>query len=264
MLIAQVTDMHIVARGSHWLSIPATDTAERLKKVINKINALVPKPDIVLFTGDNTEDGKRESYEHLLEILKPLAVPFFIIPGNHDNREEMRAAFPQMPYEGNFLQLAALNYPLGLIGLDTLIPGEDEGSLSRESITWLEEKLRENPHKDFLIFLHHFPVKVGQSYFDTIRFIPDEYFARVIAENANAIGLIAGHYHKPFSSSYAGKPCFIGHSSAPLYAFPNYQAMSGPKLELTPPAFTLYRWDEEKVLSAETVMVVDREDVVGL
>jgi hypothetical protein len=42
MLIAQITDSHIVAKGEHWLNEPSTKTSERLRKVVNYLNQLNP------------------------------------------------------------------------------------------------------------------------------------------------------------------------------------------------------------------------------
>lgn len=60
-------------------------------------------PDVVLLTEDLTDQGSQSAYLHLDELLKPLKVPLFVIPENHDNREERRKAFLKhsyMPLEG--------------------------------------------------------------------------------------------------------------------------------------------------------------------
>ena len=58
-------------------------------------------------------------------------MPVFVIPGNHDARDPLRAAFGgdgYLPADG-FLQYAVEDYPLRLVALDTLIPGEGGGEL---------------------------------------------------------------------------------------------------------------------------------------
>ena len=54
--------------------------------------ALSPLPDLVLATGDLTDRGLREEYGLLGAILSRLPMPVLLLPGNHDRREEMRAA----------------------------------------------------------------------------------------------------------------------------------------------------------------------------
>ena len=53
-------------------------------------------------------------------------MPVFVIPGNHDAREPLRAAFGgdgYLPRDG-FLHYAVEDCPVRLIALDTLVPGE--------------------------------------------------------------------------------------------------------------------------------------------
>jgi len=163
MLIAQITDAHIVEKGTHWLSEPLTKTHERLAQVVSYLNAMHPAPDVVLFTGDAVDDGRREAYEHLVELLSSLKIPYFILPGNHDSREEMRKAFlgkPYMPSTG-FLQYVVDDYPVRLIALDTHVEKESLGKICEDRLNWLEKTLNAETSKPTLIFMHHPPVKPG-------------------------------------------------------------------------------------------------------
>jgi len=40
----------------------------------------------VLATGDLTDSGRAEEYAHLRELLAPLPMTVYFIPGNHDER----------------------------------------------------------------------------------------------------------------------------------------------------------------------------------
>ncbi len=160
MLIAQISDLHIVEKGAEWLSQPTTEIKERLIKTIATLNELTPRPDVVLLTGDATEDGKAQSYAHLMELLALLEIPLFVVPGNHDRREAMREAFKDtsfMPSSG-FIQYAIDEYPVRLIGLDTLEEGKDFGHLCETRLSWLEKTLEQDREKPTLIFMHHPPV----------------------------------------------------------------------------------------------------------
>src|SRR6202030_4772200 len=63
--------------------------------------------------------------------LAPWPIPFFVIPGNHDAREPLRAAFGGDGYLSGdgFIQYAVEDYPLRLVALDTLVPGKHHGEL---------------------------------------------------------------------------------------------------------------------------------------
>ena len=104
MLIAQFSDMHVKARGE--LVFGRLDTVACLERCVAHVAALRPAPDVVLITGDLTYDGQAAEYATLLEVLGGLASPYFVIPGNHDDRGRMRAAFADsgaLPANGEFL-----------------------------------------------------------------------------------------------------------------------------------------------------------------
>jgi len=170
MIIAQITDTHILPKGQVWMHRPEAEVNERLKLVVQHLNNLNPRPDVLLLTGDATDKGDEEAYEHLKEILKPLLIPVYVIPGNHDDREKMRKAFSNESYmpETGFIHYVIDDYLVRLIALDTLVPNEDYGLLCKERLLWLEEKLKTNPTKPTLLFMHHFPMEVGQKCIDDI------------------------------------------------------------------------------------------------
>src|SRR5467141_4071755 len=91
MIVIQLSDPHIVAPGE--LLYGRVDTAEFLARSVAEINRLDPLPDVVVMTGDLVDHGNPAEYEHLRRLLAPLAMPIFVIPGNHDAREPLRAAF---------------------------------------------------------------------------------------------------------------------------------------------------------------------------
>ena len=129
MLIAQITDTHIRPKGV--LAMGRVDTAGYLARAVAHINALRPAPDVVLVTGDLVDAGMTEEYAHLRELLAPLAMPLYVIPGNHDLREPLREAFADrgyLPREG-FLQYVVNDGPVRLIALDTLAEGASHGEL---------------------------------------------------------------------------------------------------------------------------------------
>ena len=91
-LLAQVSDMHIKAAGK--LSYRIVDTAGMLRACIRNLMSLKQKPDAVAFTGDLVDFGRPDEYAVLRELLSELDMPVYLVPGNHDDRAAMRAAFP--------------------------------------------------------------------------------------------------------------------------------------------------------------------------
>jgi len=129
MLIAQLSDPHI--KGPGQLLYDRIDTAGYLERAVAHVLRLDPLPDVVIMTGDLVDGGKAEEYALLRRLLAPLPMPLYVIPGNHDAREPLRAAFVDkgfFPAEG-FLQYVVEDQPVRLIALDTLVEGKPYGEL---------------------------------------------------------------------------------------------------------------------------------------
>src|SRR5207237_4335102 len=96
MIVAQLSDPHIVMPGGSPRT-PAgfgpVDTAGFLARAVAAINRLDPLPDVTVLTGDLVDRVAPAEYDHLRRLLAPLRMPVFVIPGNHDAREPLRAAF---------------------------------------------------------------------------------------------------------------------------------------------------------------------------
>src|ERR1700728_976678 len=107
MLLAQISDLHIKRAGA--LAYRRVDTAAALTRCVAALNALEPRPDAVIMTGDLVDQGDPEQYEHLKTLLAPLEIPYFMLVGNHDERAALRAAFPdrkELQNGGEFVQYA--------------------------------------------------------------------------------------------------------------------------------------------------------------
>jgi 3',5'-cyclic-AMP phosphodiesterase len=241
-VIAQITDSHIVQKGDSWQG-NKTIVDERLKKVCTELNE--KKPDVVIATGDLVD--VKEAYGYFKEITSNLTMPMFVIPGNHDDREAMKLAFSDKEYmpETGFIQYAIDDYPVRLIGLDTLVPGSPSGELDEERLDWLNATLSSNREKPTIIFMHHFPFTIGHKIFDQIICFAGDRFEKIIGESPNVMAMFAGHYHHQVSSVFAGKPFFIASSVAPSHKFSADESQV-IDMELKDPAITYHTWHEGK------------------
>ena len=121
----------------------SVDTAKALERCVAALNAFEPAPDFVVISGDLADTPNMEEYDYLKRLLAPLKLPFAGIPGNHDCRELMRAAFPNAPYA---FSSGALNQKievgeLDLLLLDFSVPGKPHGLLEPPTLQWLEQTL---------------------------------------------------------------------------------------------------------------------------
>ena len=244
MLIAQISDLHFRADGS--LLHHGIDTQAALANCVAHVERLDPRPDLILATGDLADRGKVEDYPPLRDMLGRIGLPVYVIPGNHDDRDAMRAIFGPagyLPASGPFLHYTVEDYPLRLIGLDTLLPGKIVGGLCEARLSWLAERLAEQPERPTLIFMHHPPFPSGIVFLDQPAFQGAEELARIISVNRQVRQIVCGHIHRAMHLSWAGTSAAVAPSS--IYQM-NLAFSPGSTFDPTddPAAISLYRWQD--------------------
>ncbi|MBM3555126.1 MAG: phosphodiesterase [Alphaproteobacteria bacterium] len=241
MLIAQITDTHIRAQGE--LCYNRVDTAPYLERVVAALNALRPVPDLVIATGDLTDRTTPEEYARLKGLLAPLKPRLALVVGNHDNRDNLRKAFPEHRYLGStgFVQYTIEDLPVRAIVLDTLDPGQIGGRLCAERLAWLDARLAEQPKRPTLIALHHPPFRTGIEAMDQFGLIGAEGLADVVGKYRNIERIICGHQHRSVDARFAGTIASIGPATAhQVFLGLGDHGVWGFTME--PSAYRLYWW----------------------
>ena len=255
MLIAQITDPHIKPRGR--LAYRRVDTAAALAEVIDAVNALVTPPDLVLMTGDLVDAGRPEEYGLLREILQPLRAPVLPVPGNHDERAAMAAAFPDVPHlprNGGFVQYVIEDWPVRLIGLDTVVPGEGGGALCAERLSWLDARLTEQPERPTIIFQHHPPFRTGIGHMDRIGLDGAEAQAAVVRRHPQVERVLCGHLHRPIQARWAGTLASTAPGTSHQVAL-DLRNEAPSAFVLEPPGYQLHLWQPDTGLVSHTAVV---------
>lgn len=240
-LIAQISDLHIKPPGQ--LAYGRVDTAAALSRCVARLNGFAPRPDLVVVSGDLVDTALAEEYAHLLQLLAPLEIPVAVVPGNHDAREPLRAAFPAQPYAGGS---AALNLAVGvgtidLLLLDSSVPGAPHGELDAATLAWLDAMLARSADRPALIFLHHPPFVTGIAHMDRQNLRNARDLAAVLRRHPRARLVAAGHVHRATSTSFAGVAATI--CPAPAHAVDlDLGNVRVPSLAIEPPGFHLHTW----------------------
>ena len=91
MLIAQISDLHIPRKNTKTYGI--APMAENLGLYMDHMNQHLPKPHLVLVTGDITSTGQAEEFNHAANLLNRFEMSFYVIPDNHDDRNILRSTF---------------------------------------------------------------------------------------------------------------------------------------------------------------------------
>lgn len=253
-LIAQITDLHIRRPGE--LALRRVDTAAMLDRAIARLAALDPAPDAVVATGDLVDGGTDAEYAHLRARLAALPLPLFLLPGNHDDRAALRAAFPDHGYlrqDPDFLQFAVTLGDLRLVGLDTVIPERDRGGLCAHRLTWLEGALAAD-RRPTVIAMHHPPIPTGMPYHDARRLEGREALAAVLRRHPHVAGIMCGHVHRTIAAGWVGVPVTVTASTAHQAAL-DLRADGALAFALEPPGFRLFRWFDGEGLVSHAALV---------
>jgi 3',5'-cyclic-AMP phosphodiesterase len=258
MIVAQLSDPHIVAPGASPRT-PAgfgpVDTAAFLARAVAEVNRLDPLPDVVLLTGDLVDKGEPVEYEHLRSLLAPLAMPVFVIPGNHDARAPLRAAFGDdgyLPADG-FIQYAVEDYDLRLVALDTLVPGKHHGELCSDRLAWLDRTLAAAPERPTLVFMHHPPFATGIAYMDKYGLEGADGLAAVIARHNQVERILCGHLHRAIDRRFAGTVAGTAPSTAHQIDL-NLLPEAPLRFKFEPPGYQLHVWREGSGLVTHTAV----------
>ena len=257
MIIAQITDMHIRPEGV--LAWGRVDTAPYLARAVGHLCCLKPRPDVVLATGDLVDAGSAEEYRRLRELLAPLPMPVYLIPGNHDNRDALAAVFADhayLPRGGRFMQYVVDDYPVRLVALDTLVPGQVGGLLCEERLGWLAARLAEAPDRPTVIFMHHPPFVTGIAYMDGHGLANAREFAEVVRRHPQLERVVCGHLHRPIQARVGGTLASTAPSTAHQVAL---DLGDGNPLMFTmePPACQLHVWRPDTGLVSYTSYIGD-------
>jgi 3',5'-cyclic-AMP phosphodiesterase len=242
MVVAQITDMHVSVPGSRADRV--FRTAEHLERAVRHLNGLPRRPDLVLATGDLVDQGRADEYERLRAILERLAMPVYLIPGNHDDRANLRSVFDGHSYldrGGDFIQYTIEHFPVRLVALDTLLPGSGGGRLCAERLAWLDDRLREAPARPTLIFMHHPPFVTGIAGMDVMGLDGIDALAAVIRRHPQVERIVAGHIHRPIIRRFAGTVACTCPATAHQVAL-DLPPETRLAMVMEPPACMLHVW----------------------
>jgi Icc protein len=246
MLIAQMTDIHI---GFAPDEKPEEYNRIRFRATLARVLGGPNRPDMMVLSGDITDNGDFDSFEKTAALLAECPFPVWPMVGNHDTREALVEAFPQVRLEEGFLHYAVNIGGLNVIMLDTLERGRHGGAFCEKRARWLAAKLDAAPDTPTLIFMHHPPVVSGIEWMDPQ---PDEdwirRFGAVVEGRRQVLAIHCGHLHRPLMATFRGIPLGVTPSVAPLVAMDlrsiDREVPDGRDLITTePPAYALHRWD---------------------
>ena len=182
MLIVQISDVHC---GPMFLR-------ESLRTAITEINSM--RPDIILVTGDLTENGLISEFKLAQKELKKLKADKIVyLSGNHDYRSTGYLLFKEyFP----FTQVTETDEAV-IVVVSSARPDRDDGEIGNRQNLWLEKTLEKYKNKTRIVAIHHHVVPVPDTGADQITVVDAGDALRSLTKSkANLV--LCGHRHRPW------------------------------------------------------------------
>jgi 3',5'-cyclic-AMP phosphodiesterase len=258
MIIAHISDTH--------LTLDAADADRRthdFARTIDDINALEPAPDLIVHSGDIVHNGRRDEYAAAAALLAKARAPVYVLPGNKDDRANLRAAFSAGGYFTagcSFIDYAVEEYPVRLIALDTLKPGANRGEFRPEQARRLIELIDAEPNRPIAVFTHHppFEVTVGP---DRLHFETMDGMARLrdaLQHSGRVTAVFSGHVHRAATGHVGRVPASVVPCIATTLRKGEY-----PASMKTCPVYHLHRFDPAWGFATESRVVGTKGSTTG-
>lgn len=198
--VLQLTDSHLLADSKAFLWNDL-NTRRSLVAVLNHIQQQGLPGDLMVISGDIAEKAEPEAYHWLLECCQGLGLPVYCLPGNHDDPVLMDEILNGMNVSTEPL-VTFKNWQF--IFLNSVIPQQNRGHLSKEQLDFLHRSLIESPDLSTLVFLHHPPVAIGSSWMDAMGLDNAAGLFAVLDLYPQVRGVVWGHAHQEFHTERQG------------------------------------------------------------
>ena len=183
MRIVQISDLHV---GSQFIE-------SQFRRVAKEISEM--HPDLVIVTGDLTNEGIQSEYRKCSELLSTIRTKKMIaISGNHDYRNTGYLLFRKYFPSPNVTELGK-DVVLATIG--TARPDRNEGEVGYRQNLWLANTLKRYADRVILVAMHHHLVDVPDtgSGHQTVRDAGDV-LRTILDSGVNLV--LCGHNHRPW------------------------------------------------------------------
>jgi 3',5'-cyclic-AMP phosphodiesterase len=245
-LLAQISDMHV----------RADDDGAAVRSLLRAMEqAAAYRCEAILLTGDLVNDARADEYAVLAEALRDPPRPLYLMPGNHDDRALLRAAFPSHAYlpKAGPLSYTIEDYPVRIVMLDQTVPGEVHGAMTESEARWLDSALAEQPDRPTIVALHHPPFATHDILFDTIGLRDAQLFSSVIARHRQVCRVISGHHHRFAVGQAAHAPVIVAPSTSWAYGLAVHEGQEIAPRTQEAPGWVLHAWTREGGLATHLI-----------
>jgi Icc protein len=193
--VLQISDTHLSAAPN----TPAdNDPDASLLATLDAVRDV--RADLVLLTGDLAEDGSLAGLQRLRGAVDGLSTQLLAVAGNHDELDNVRAVFGT----ADTVEVGRWR----VMGVESMIPGQDHGSVDVERLTERLDRLDDRPT---LIGIHHPPRSPSTN--QMFQLIGAEAMLAALRDRAHVRAIVSGHLHEVFDRREGDLQIYGGPSS---------------------------------------------------
>jgi len=242
--VVQITDTHLYSDNTkHLLGL---NTQDSFTAVLQAVQTQPWQADVLLLTGDLSQDESVSAYQRLAQQIAALNTPAYWLPGNHDNLQLMSTHLtgPTLHADKNIIKK---NWQIIL--LNSQNPGKVSGLLAQSELQFLEACLTKYPQHHAMVVFHHPPVPIGCDWLDPLCLQnPAELFT-IIDRYPQVKCMVNGHIHQQFEGH---------HKKIPVYTTPStcIQFKPGVKqfaLDIMPPGFRYFELHNDGAIKTQVL-----------
>lgn len=212
-VVAHLSDPHLLASA---LQYGVVDTEAGLRLALERLAAVDPPPQALVFTGDLADKGEPAAYARLREIVEPAAAAMGAevvwVMGNHDERADYARGLFGEDSDAPQDRVHEVD-GLRIISLDSSVPGYHHGELTDAQLTWLADVLATPAEHGTLVAMHHPPLPLPMLRAAELIELLDQHRLAAVLEGSDVRGILAGHLHFSTYSTFAGIPVSVASAS---------------------------------------------------
>lgn len=214
--VAHLSDPHLIGGGG--LHHGVIDNVAQLRRALDRLAAVSPAPQALVFTGDLADRAEPDAYATLRSIVEPAAAAMGAVVvwtmGNHDERAPFARGLFDSDDDGPQDRVHEVD-GLRIVALDTSVPGHHHGDLGAEQLAWLADVLATPAEHGTLLAMHHPPMPLPMlRAAELIELHDQQALAEVITgARGDVRGILAGHLHLSTWSTFAGVPVSVASAS---------------------------------------------------
>ncbi|MCK0526874.1 3',5'-cyclic-AMP phosphodiesterase [Anaerobiospirillum sp. NML120449] len=197
--VLQLTDLHLFAEEAGTLL--GVRTADSFKAVLEAVVNQSLHFDIVVVTGDISQDYSVSSYQRFAHAIAMLQKPVFFVPGNHDDGPLMYRILHNF---GVHTERSLICNNWQFVFLNSEVYSVPHGWVERDQLNYLKACCDNHPELNTAVLVHHLPRLVRSNWLDTQTMHNQDEFNNFIAGFPNIKLVLSGHVHQEYDQVHDG------------------------------------------------------------